>query len=52
MHYNIPVIDNPTICEICTVIHFCQARNMSAGEIHHELCVVYGQNIRSEGTVK
>jgi hypothetical protein len=25
---------------------------MDAAEIHHELCVVYGQNVMSEGTVR
>jgi hypothetical protein len=25
---------------------------MSAIEIHHELCAVYGQNVMSEGTVR
>jgi hypothetical protein len=46
-----PAIDNPTSCEICAV-HFLHAKNMSAAEIHHELCVVYGQNIMSEETVR
>jgi hypothetical protein len=46
-----PVIDNPTSCEIHTVICFFHAKNMSAVEIHHELCMVYGQNVMSEGTV-
>jgi hypothetical protein len=25
---------------------------MSAEEIHHELCVIYGQNVMSEGTIR
>jgi hypothetical protein len=25
---------------------------MSAAEIHHELCTVYGQNVMSKGTVR
>jgi hypothetical protein len=25
---------------------------MSAAEIHQELCVVYGQNVMSEGTIR
>jgi hypothetical protein len=46
-----PVIDNPTSCEICAVTCFLCAKNMSAAEIHCELCVaVYGQNVMSEGT--
>jgi transposase len=48
-----PAIDNPTSCEIRAVIHFLHTKNMSAVEIHHELCaVVYGQNLMSEGTVR
>jgi hypothetical protein len=47
-----PAIDNPASCKIRTVTHFLHAKNMSAAEIHHELCaVVYGQN-GSEGTVR
>jgi hypothetical protein len=30
-------IDNPVICKIRGVIHFLQAENMSAAEIHLEL---------------
>jgi hypothetical protein len=47
-----PAIDNPASCEICTVIRFLQAKNMSAAEIHRELCMVYGQYVMSEGTVR
>jgi hypothetical protein len=39
-----PMIDNPTSCKI-------RARNMSAAEIHRELCAVYGQNLTSEVTI-
>jgi hypothetical protein len=47
------VIDNPTNCEICTVIHFLHAKNMDAAEIHHELCAaVYSQNVITGGTVR
>jgi hypothetical protein len=46
------VIDNPTSCEIHAVIHFIYAKNMSAAEICRELCVVYGQNVMSEGSVR
>jgi hypothetical protein len=45
-----PVIDNPNRCEIGAVIHFLYAKNMNAAEIHHELCIVYGQNVMTEGT--
>jgi hypothetical protein len=47
-----PVIDNLASCEIHTAIHFLHAKNMSAVEIHCELCMVYAQNIMSEGTVR
>jgi hypothetical protein len=47
-----PVIDNPTSCEICTVIHLLHAKNLNAAEIHHELCAVYSQNVMSDGTVR
>jgi hypothetical protein len=47
-----PVIDNPASCEIRAVIVILHAKNMSAVEIHHELCAVYGQNVMSEGTLR
>jgi hypothetical protein len=48
-----PSIDNPTSCEIHAVIRFLHAKNMSAEEIHCELCAaVYGQNEMSEETVR
>jgi hypothetical protein len=47
-----PVIDNPTGCEIRAVIRFLHAKNISAAEIHCELCTVYCQNVMSEGTVR
>jgi hypothetical protein len=35
------------------LIQFLHAKNMSAAEMHRELCVaVYGQNVMSEGTVR
>jgi hypothetical protein len=40
-----PMIDNLTSWKIC-------ARNMSAAEIHCELCAVYSQNLTSEVTVR
>jgi hypothetical protein len=47
-----PVIDNSTSCKIGRVIHFFHAKNASAVKIHRELCVVYGQNVMSEGDVR
>jgi hypothetical protein len=34
-----PAVDNSASCEICTVIDFLHAENMSIAEIHHELCM-------------
>jgi hypothetical protein len=45
-------IDNPASCEICAVIRFLHAKNMSAAETHRELCAVYGQNVMSEEIVR
>jgi hypothetical protein len=47
-----PAIDNPPTCEIHAVIHFLHAKNTSAAETHHQLCVVYSQLVMSAGTVK
>jgi hypothetical protein len=48
-----PLIDNPTSCKMYSVILFLHAKNMSAAEIHSELCrAVYGQNVMSEKTVR
>jgi hypothetical protein len=46
-----PAIDNPT-CEIRAVIRFLHAKQMSAAEIHHEICAVYCQNIMSKLSVR
>jgi hypothetical protein len=45
-------INNPTSCKIRSVISFLHAKNMSAAEFLRELCVVYSQNVMSEGTVR
>jgi hypothetical protein len=47
-----PAIDNPASCGIRAIIRLLHAKNMSAVEIHQELCTVYGQNVTSEGTVR
>jgi hypothetical protein len=41
-----PAIDNSA------AIRFLHAKNTRAAEIHRELCVVYGPNAMSEGTVR
>jgi hypothetical protein len=48
-----PATDNLTSCEIRNVICFLHDKNMSAVEIHRDLCAaVYGQKVMSEGTVR
>jgi hypothetical protein len=47
-----PAIYNPASCEIRPIICFIHTKIMSAGEIHCELCKVYGQNAMSEETVR
>jgi hypothetical protein len=48
-----PTIDNTISCKIRAVICFFHARDMSAVNIHIELCVVvYSQYVMSEGTVR
>jgi hypothetical protein len=47
-----PVIDNPTSSKISAVIRFLYVKNMSAAEIHRELCTVYSQNVMCEGAVR
>jgi hypothetical protein len=46
------VIDNPASCKICALIHFFHSKDMSAAEIHCELCMaVCSQNVMSEGII-
>jgi hypothetical protein len=47
-----PAVDHPATCEICAVICFLHVKNMSAAAVHHELCMVYGQNVMNEGNVR
>jgi transposase len=47
-----PAIDNPASCKIRAVIRFLHTKNMSAAEIHRELCAVSSQNVMSEGTIR
>jgi hypothetical protein len=43
-------INNHASCEICVVIRFLPAKNMSAVEIHLKLCAVYCPSVVREGT--
>jgi hypothetical protein len=36
-------IDNPASCEIRADVRILHAKNTSAAEIHHELCVVHDE---------
>jgi hypothetical protein len=48
-----PAIDNHNSCKIRAVILLLHTKNMSAEEIHPELCTaVYSQNEMNEGTVR
>jgi hypothetical protein len=46
-----PIIDNPASREIHAIC-FLHTKNMSAVELHRELCVIYGQNVMNEGTLR
>jgi transposase len=45
-------VSNPASCEVCAVIGYLHAKQMSAADIHCELCVVYGPNIMSGRSVR
>jgi hypothetical protein len=47
-----PATDNPASCKISAVTNFLHAKNMCTLEIHRELCMAYGQNLMSEGTIR
>ena len=44
-------IEGATDCEIQSVIHFLNARNVLPSEIHHQICQVYGDNAMSNSMV-
>ena len=45
-------IEGATDCEILSVIHFFNARNVLPSEIHYQICQVYGDNVMSDGMVR
>jgi hypothetical protein len=47
-----PATDNPTSCKIRALNHVLHAKNIIAVETQCELCMVYDQNVMSEGTVR
>jgi hypothetical protein len=49
--YNVQENREPTACEMQSVIHFLNARNMKPTDIHHQLCEVYGEHAMSDSVV-
>ena len=45
-------IEGAADCEIQSVIHFLNARNVLPNEILHQICQVYGNNAMSDGMVR
>jgi len=45
-------IEGTTDCEIWSVIHFLNARNVLPSKIQHQICQVYGDNAISDGMVR
>jgi hypothetical protein len=45
-------IENPTSCEIRSVIKFLNAKNVHLAEIYRQVCEVYGENAVSDGKVR
>jgi hypothetical protein len=46
------MIECPADCEIRSVIHFLNARNLKLADIHCQICEVYGENAMSDGMVR
>jgi hypothetical protein len=44
--------ENPTTCEMWSVIRFLYAKNMKPAEIHCQLCDVYGEHAMSSSMVR
>ena len=44
--------ENPAACEMRSVIHFLNAKNMKPAEIHRQLCDVYGEYAMSSSMVR
>jgi len=42
-------IEGAANCEIWSVIHFLNARNVLPIEIHHQICQVYGDSAMNDG---
>lgn len=45
-------IENPAACEIRSVIHFLNAKNIKPADIHQKICEVYRENATSNSVVR
>jgi hypothetical protein len=45
-------IEKPAACEMQSVIHFLNARNMIPADIHHKFSEVYGEHAMSDSMVR
>jgi hypothetical protein len=45
-------IENPTSCEIRSVIKLYNAKNVRPADIYRQVCDVYGENAMSDGMVR
>jgi hypothetical protein len=45
-------IERPADCDIRSVIRFLNAMDVLPSEIHHQICQVCGDNVRSAGMVR
>jgi hypothetical protein len=45
-------IENPTSCEIWSVVKFFNAKNVCPAEIYQQVCEVYRENAMSDGMVR
>jgi len=46
------IIESVADCEIRSVIRFLNVRNVLPGEIHHQICQVYCDNVMSDGMIR
>jgi hypothetical protein len=52
VHLKCSMILRPADCEIWSVTHFLNARNVKLAVIHHQICEIYGENAVSDGMVR
>ena len=45
-------IEDPAACEMLSVIHFLNTKNMKPAEIHRQLCDVYGEHAMSSSMAR